>query len=551
MLLVMHTTMSCGSRPSGRIDRAGHDLTDVATGRLSAGFPALNTSTDAAPENRKIGRFVIATMNAHLAQQLIGANQQFDLRIGDQFETGRGELIPVTNPATGEVLAEIRAADTDQVRRAVVAARSTVEQDTLGTPAERSACLQRLADVIEEHTDEILNTVIAETGTPISTARGMHVGTPVRYLRWLAQATLADRTEYLGREPGPPVNEAMVVYRPIGVVAGIAAYNYPLMFAAMKVGAAFAAGCPSVLLSSPHSPLTLLNFGNWVDEAGFPKDAVSVLAGGVEVAQALIDCPDVAKVTFTGSVPAGTAVMKRAAEGLRGVVLELGGKSAAILLPSSDPKAVVGSVHSRYLRNAGQGCGSPTRILVHRSHLDEFLAASREYYDNVGVGDPFDPDTIVGPVISEPHRDRVQSFVNAALAAGGEILAQGTLPDTDRGWWVRPTLIGGLNNDAEINQEEIFGPVATVLVYDNVDEAVAIANKSKFGLHASIFGPHDEAMALVHRLEVGLVTFNGGAPVRSDAPNGGWKESGIGRERGEAGIREFLEPVTVQWPVTD
>lgn len=323
------------------------------------------------------------------------------------------------------------------------------------------------------------------------------------------------------------------------------------MFAAMKVGSAFAAGCPSVLLSSPHSPLSILDFAAWLDEAGWPSGAVAVLTGGVEVAQELISRPEIAKVTFTGSVPAGAAVMKSAAERLRGVVLELGGKSAAIILPSADPEAVVGPVHSRYLRNAGQGCASTTRILVHRSRLDEFVEASRAFYDKTVVGDPRDPQTLVGPVISEAHRQRVQGYIDSALRSGGRLIAEARVPDTDRGWWVKPTLIGGLPNDAQINQEEIFGPVATVIVYDDVDEAVAIANSSVFGLHAGIYGPHEEAIALAARLDVGLVTINGGGPTRMDAPNGGWKQSGVGRERGEAGIREFLEPVTVQWPVTE
>lgn len=473
----------------------------------------------------------------------------FDLKIGDAYERGRGETITVTDPATGEVIAEVRAASLDQVDRAVTTAESAVGK--MGTPEERSAALHRLADIIEARKDEILDLTIAEVGTPMSTAPGLHFDSPLRVLRFVADAASTDRTEHLGRQDGPPVNEAKVIYRPVGVVASIAAYNYPLMFAAMKVGSAFAAGCPSVILSSPHSPLVLLEFAKWADEAGFPSGAVSSIAGGVDVAQALIKNPKVAKVSFTGSVPAGTAVMKSAADGLRDVVLELGGKSAAIVLPSQDPATVAGPIHSRYLRNAGQGCASPTRILVQQDHMQEFIEASREYYATVRTGDPRDPSNLVGPVISEPHRARVQEYIDSAIEDGGEIIAEGSLPDTDRGWWVRPTLIGGLPNDARINQEEIFGPVATLQPYETIEDAIAIANDSSFGLHASLFGPVDEALALADRFDVGLVTINGGGPTRTDAPNGGWKASGIGRERGEAGIREFLEPVTVQWPVTD
>ncbi|WP_166909152.1 aldehyde dehydrogenase family protein [Mycobacterium sp. DL440] len=479
----------------------------------------------------------------------ITVEQELDLLIGGTFERGRGEVIPVTNPHTEKVIEEISAADLDQVDRAVTTARAGLANDEMGTAAERSAALHRLADVLEAHADEILAVSVNEVGTAVSTARGLHVNAPIQQLRWLAGATLVDRTEDLGVfDEGAPATCSSVIYRPAGVVAGIAAYNYPLTFAALKVGAAFAAGCPSVLLSSPNAPLGLLNFGRYVHEAGFPASAVSVLAGGVDVAQRLIRHPDVAKVSFTGSVVAGRAVMTAAAEGIRDVVLELGGKSAAIILPTADAVSLVSNIHSRYLRNAGQGCASPTRILVHESQYDAFVERSREYFASVVVGDPWDPRTLVGPVISERHRKTVLGYIDSALQDGGQILARGHEP-AEPGWWVAPTLIGGLGNDARINREEIFGPVATVLTYRDVDEAISIANDSEYGLHATVWGPPDQAVAIAHRLDVGQVSINGGGPKRPDAPNGGWKHSGIGREFGEAGIREFLEPVHIQWPI--
>lgn len=477
--------------------------------------------------------------------------EELYLKIGNSFESGQGESIPVGNPANGRSIADVRAASPEQVRRAAMAAHQAFQRGEMGTPTERAAALNRLADLFESRSSGILQRIIEEVGTPISTAPGLHVETPVRILRWLAEATLNDRTEHLPVQPGPPANAAKVIHKPVGPVASIAAYNYPLMFAAMKVGSAFAAGCPTVLLSSPHSPLSILEFGRLADEAGLPKNALSTLAGGVETAQALIGSPEIAKVSFTGSVPAGTAVMKSAADGLRGVVLELGGKSAAIVLPSADLGKAVPAIHSRYLRNAGQGCASPTRILVPQDRYEEFAEASREYFSQVVVGDPTDPATLVGPVISEQHRDRVQGYIDAAVSDGGTVIAQGSFPASGQGWWVRPTLVGGLPNSAHINQEEIFGPVATLQSYADLDEAVDIANDSDFGLHASIFGPTEEALGLADRFDVGLVTVNGGGPTRTDAPNGGWKTSGLGRERGEHGIREFLEPVTIQWPVAD
>lgn len=476
------------------------------------------------------------------------AQQELDLWIGGSRERGAGTVFPVYNPATEEVLAEVAEASLEQVERAVAIAQAGLERGEMGDAAERSAALDRLADVFEAHAEEILAVSVNEVGTPVSTAKGLHVDTPVRALRWLAKGALTDRTEHLGRDEGPPASESSVIYRPVGVVAGIAAYNYPLLFAAIKMGAAYAAGAPTVLLSSPNAPLAILNFGRYAQEAGIPASAVSVLAGGVDVAQHLIACPKVAKVSFTGSVPAGKAVMATAAQGLRDVVLELGGKSAAIVLPSADVESVVAPIHSRYLRNAGQGCASPTRILLHRPQLDAFLEASSRYFESVVVGDPWDPETLVGPVISERHRRTVTGYIDSAVRDGGTVLARGHEPQ-GKGWWVAPTLIGGLDNSARINQEEVFGPVASVQTYDTVDEAIAIANDSTFGLHATVWGPFEEAMALTPRLDVGQISINGGGAKRPDAPNGGWKDSGIGREFGEAGIREFLEPVHIQWPV--
>jgi aldehyde dehydrogenase (NAD+) len=479
----------------------------------------------------------------------VTAGHRVTLQIDGRPELGGGPAIPVTNPATEEVIASVPAATPEQVRRATRVAHEAFVGGELGSPEDRAKALSALADLIEDRADEILETVVAEVGSAVTTSRVNQIAIPVALLRGYAEAALTDRTEHLGVQPGPPPSDAKVLYRGVGVVAAITAYNVPLMFAAAKAGAALAAGCPTVLLPSPQAPLSTLNFADYALEAGFPDRAVSVLVGGVDVAQVLIAAPEVAKVSFTGSVPAGTAVMKAAAEGIRGVVLELGGKSANILLPSADVTALAAPVHYRYMRNAGQGCAAPTRILVHESRYDEFVEATRAVYADVVVGNPTDPATLVGPVISSQHRDRVLGYIASALEDGGHVVAQAAVPEGRPGWWVGPTLIGGLPNSARINQEEVFGPVATVQTYGTVDEAIAIANDSVFGLHASVFGNLDEALDLAPRLDAGHVTINGGGPVRGDAPLGGWKQSGIGRENGEAGVREFLEPVTVQWPV--
>lgn len=472
-----------------------------------------------------------------------------DLQLGDVCEPGEGAPIPVFNPATEEVITEVRAASPDQIARATRAAQSAMLEGRLSSAEERSAALHRLADVMAARKQDILDAVVSEVGTPVSTAGGLHVDTPVAVVRWMAEAALVDRTEHFGRHEGPPPNELSVFQRPVGVVAAITAYNYPLLFAASKCGGAFAAGCASVILPSPQAPLSTLLFADLVEEAGLPVGAINVLTGGPAVGAALIDDPRVAKVSFTGSVPTGRIIMRAAAEHLNGVVLELGGKSATIILPDADIEAIAEAVHYRYLRNAGQGCASPMRVLVPESKFLEFLDVSRGVFESAVIGDPWNPKTLVGPLISAPHRDRVEGYIASAVNEGGYVVAGGGRPALDRGWYVNPTLISGVDNKATVNQEEIFGPVGTVQPYLDIDEAVEIANDSTFGLHAAIYGPTDQALEFTGRLHVGLITINGGGPIRPEGPTGGWRESGIGREKGEAGVREFLEAQTVQWAV--
>ena len=317
--------------------------------------------------------------------------RRVDLQIGAQRETGEGSSIPVFNPATEEVIAEVRSASPVQVARATSAAHAAMVEGRVGGPEDRSAALNRLAAVLESRKRDILDTVISEVGTPISTAEGLHAATPVTVLRWMAEAARIDRTEHFGRHAGPPANSLSVFHRPVGVIAGITAYNYPFLFAASKFGAAYAAGCAVVLLPSPQAPLSTLLFADLVEEAKFPSGALNVLTGGAEVGEMLLDDPRVAKVSFTGSVPVGQIIMKAAAAHLNGVVLELGGKSATVVLPDADIDAVAEPVHHRYLRNAGQGCASPARVLVHESRFEQFVSASQEVFESVSVGDPRDP----------------------------------------------------------------------------------------------------------------------------------------------------------------
>jgi aldehyde dehydrogenase (NAD+)/betaine-aldehyde dehydrogenase len=390
--------------------------------------------------------------------------------------------------------------------------------------------------------------VVTEVGTPVAIAGALQVQWPIEHLRWYADQAVVDRDEDLGPHGFPAPSHSVVAYRPVGVVAAIAAYNYPLTLAVHKLGPALATGCTVVLLPSPRTPVATLLLARLVQEAGFPPGVVNVLVGDASAAQRLTEHRHVAKVTFTGSVEVGRHVMRQAASHLAGVVLELGGKSPAILLPDADVASVAPALHLRYCRNGGQACAAPTRLLVHRSQWDEFVDVTRSTIASVPVGDPRDPATVVGPMISSQHRDRVEGYVSAAVAQGASVLAGGGRPDLERGWFTNPVVLTDVESSWPVAQEEIFGPVSVVMAYDSVDEAVAIANDTPYGLHAYVYSADlDAARALAPRLRAGAVSINGGGGFRPDAVMGGFGVSGIGRELGTWGIHEFLEPQHVQW----
>ncbi|HEU0203982.1 MAG TPA: aldehyde dehydrogenase family protein [Burkholderiaceae bacterium] len=469
------------------------------------------------------------------------------LLINNTDRAGEGQLLRVVNPATEEEVVEFRGASVAQVDEAVNSAKAAFESGVWRNPEFRKSVLHKFADLIEENRDKLMDTLITEVGTPIN-LKANHIDTPVAFLRWLAEAAVVDRTRHLGFNV---TNTAVstVVYRPVGVVAAITAFNYPILIGATKIGAALAAGCTTILLSSPQAPLTVLLLGDLVRRAGFPPGVVNIIAGGADVGRALTEHPGVDKVTFTGSVHVGRQVMQQAAAGLRSVVLELGGKSAAIMLPGVDFGKYALSLHTRYARNAGQGCGSPTRILVEESRYDEFVEISRKVYPQIKVGDPRDPATIVGPVITAAQRDRIETGVAMAVQKGATIIAGGGRPDIKKGWFLNPALVGGLDNKARLAREEIFGPVSVVLTYRTVDEAIQIANDSELGLKAYLFGAKDQCLKLVPELRVGTVQINGGSPLRPDAPMIGYKHSGVGTEWGEDGLREFLRPQHIDCPL--
>lgn len=463
-----------------------------------------------------------------------------DLFINNLHRAGEGETFRVINPFNEELVAEFKAASVEQVNQAVSCARSAFNQAEWRNASYRSQLLRNLADLLEQNRDELMDLLISELGTPMS-LKTNHIDTPATFLRWFADAAVQDRTKQLGFNSNQSA-VGTVVYRPIGVVAAITAFNYPILIGLTKVGAAVAAGCTSILLSSPQAPLTVMMLGDLIRRAGFPPGAINIIAGGADIGQALTQHAGVDKVSFTGSVNVGKQVMQQAATGLRSVVLELGGKSAAIMLPGVDFNKYAFSLHARYARNAGQGCGSPTRILVEESRYEEFCEISRKVYPQITIGDPRKTETIVGPLITSAQRDRIEANIAQALQGGAEIIAGGGRPPIDKGWFMNPVLVGRLTNQDKLAREELFGPVSVVLTYRTVAEAVQIANDSELGLKAYIFGPRDQCLKLVPELYVGTVQINGGGPIRPDAPMTGYKLSGLGSEWGEDGLNEFLLP---------
>jgi aldehyde dehydrogenase (NAD+) len=474
-------------------------------------------------------------------------NWCLDLLINGDMVKGQGAPLSVENPATEEILASPRQASMAQLDQAVAAARKAFDSGIWRDAGERQRLLFRLADLLEERADQFRAALIEEVGTPFSICHPMQLGAPIRMLRFNASEATKDRTRRLGRDAGPPATESIIRFEPVGVVAAISAYNFPILLAIAKIAAALSAGCTTVLMPSPQTPLATLMLGDLIREAGFPPGVVNVIFGGLDISRALTTHQGVDKVSFTGSVQVGRQVLLQASESFKSTVLELGGKSAAIVLPSADLAKIALPLHGRYLRNAGQGCLSPTRILVQRKKFGDFMDASRDAYAKIKVGDPWDPESTAGPLISERHRERVEGYVARAVASGARIEIGGGRPDMPRGWYMSSTLVGNVTNHSEIAREELFGPVGVVLVYDTVDEAIAIANDSELGLGGAIWGPLDEAKHVATKIRAGTISINGTGSLRIDGVLSGWKHSGLGCEWGEDGILEFLEKQHVQW----
>ena len=475
--------------------------------------------------------------------------------IRDHWEDGETDS-PITslNPATGEVLALARAASAGQAARAARAARAALDGGWGGTPpAERSRLIRALADEMDAHREELEALIVTELGSPISTTRTMQVVSAAARLRYFADLAITGPAG--GWERHVPIGDGryrsagVLLWQPAGVVAAITAYNFPLGIAALKIGAALAAGCTVVLSPSPRTFLATSALVRLAERAGLPPGVLNLVTGEVESNSELTLNPDVDVITFTGSSAVGAQIQAQASSTLKRVVLELGGKSPSVLLPGAPLAAAVRSTVSRFSRNAGQACGATTRILVPKADYDEVAALCQQMVSELPVGDPWDERTAVGPLIRAEQREAVERAVGQALDGGAEMIAGGGRPANDCGYYINPAVLGSVSNADEISRRELFGPVGVLLPYGDVDEALAIANDTEYGLNAGVWGPVPEALAFARRIRSGTVAINGGGPSRPDVPWGGFRRSGIGRDGGEEGLREFLEVQHVHWPL--
>ncbi|MFE7929647.1 aldehyde dehydrogenase family protein [Streptomyces sp. NPDC057456] len=443
------------------------------------------------------------------------------------------DVIEVVDPVDEQVIARVPAADAVDVDAAVRAARAALPGWAATPPAERAARLTALRDVLAARKDEIAETVTAELGSPLAFSRAVHAAVPIAVAGSYAELAATHSFE-------EKVGNSTVFQEPVGVVGAVTPWNYPLHQIVAKVAPALAAGCTVVLKPAEDTPLTAQLFAEAVHEAGVPAGVFNLVTGlGPVAGQALVEHPGVDLVSFTGSTAVGRRIAATAGAAVKKVALELGGKSANVILPSADLARAVNVGVANVMSNSGQTCSAWTRMLVHRDRYDEAVelaaAAAAKYADRIG------------PVVNAAQRDRVRGYIEKGIAEGARLVAGGLESPREQGYFVSPTVFADVTPDMAVAQEEIFGPVLSVLRYEDEEDALRIANGTVYGLAGAVWaGDEAEAVAFARRMETGQVDINGGR-FNPLAPFGGYKQSGVGRELGAHGLAEYLQTKSLQF----
>ncbi len=461
------------------------------------------------------------------------------LFIDNVWTDSAGGTFTDLNPATGQPLAEVTASSAADVDTAVRSARASLEDVWGATPGPaRALVLNRIADLIERDANTFARLEALDIGKPVGQPAMLDIPNAVATFRhfagWADKVTgsVIPTAGYFGRP-----THSYTVREPVGVIGAIVPWNTPLMILAWKLAPALACGNTVVVKPPQDAPLSILHLARLLAEAGLPAGAVNVVPGlGPVAGQALVDHPGVDKISFTGSPETGRAIQIAAAQTFKRVTLELGGKSPQIILADADVEAAVNGTAMGLFFNQGEVCAAGTRVLVHRSHYDDVVAALAGAAKAQVLGDPFDPATTMGALVNAKHRDRVLGYVDKGKAEGARLVAGGGRPDGE-GFFVEPTIFADVDNDMTIAREEIFGPVGAVIPFDNPADAIRLANATSYGLAASIW-TKDLAAAhtLASQVRAGAVWVNGWAAIDPALPWGGMKTSGIGRELGWSGI---------------
>ena len=461
---------------------------------------------------------------------------------GQWVASESSETIEVFSPATEQVIAEVADGTTGDVDKAVAAARAALPAWSALPGAERGAYLKKVGDLITERLEDFAELASRDVGAPTEASKLVQLGLPMFNFGYYAE--LAGTYNFDGEQVG----NSLIVKEPIGVVACITPWNFPAHQVALKVAAAFAAGCTVVVKPSEVAPLLVHAIAALFDEVGLPAGVFNLVSGvGTGVGEALVAHPDVDMVSFTGSTRAGKQIAAVAAGTVKRVALELGGKSANVVLDDADMEAALtdGVANSIGL-NCGQACTALTRILVPAERLAEAEAVAKKIVDTYAIGAWDEDGTVIGPLVSKVQYEKVNDYIQQGIDAGAKVVTGGLESGRTTGYFVKPTVFSQVTNDMTIAREEIFGPVVAILPYSDEDEAVRIANDTVYGLAAAVWsGDKDRALRVARQLRAGQVQVNGGA-FNPAAPFGGYKQSGLGREAGAMGIEEFLETKAIQ-----